>query len=179
VTRARPLSTTAHRGLLALFGVLAIYAGLVPLGTGGGQPVPDLLYCLAVAWVVRRPASAPLWMILGLGLFGDVMLSRPIGLGALGLLLATETMRANATVFHGSPFVLEWLAAIAAFALSLGGMEVLLRLAFADGPGATALIGHLLSTALAYPLVAAGMAWGLGLRAPRGSRTGNRLGGLR
>jgi rod shape-determining protein MreD len=118
-------------------------------------------------------------MILGLGLFGDVMLSRPIGLGALGLLLATETMRANGAVFHGSPFVLEWLAATAAFALSLGGMEVLLRLAFADGPGATALIGYLLSTALAYPLVAAGMAWGLGLRAPRGSRTGDRLGGLR
>ena len=178
MTRQRPIPTVAQIALLAGFGVVAIYAGLIPLGTADGLAVPDLLYCLAVAWVIRRPASAPLWIILGLGLFGDIMLSRPIGLGALGLMLATEAMRANAAVFHGSPVVLEWLAAVLAFALMVAGMEVLLRLSFADGPGATPLLGYVLSTAVAYPIVAAGLVWGLGLRAPRGSRTGDRLGRL-
>lgn len=176
MTRQRPIPALAQTLLLAVFGVVAIHAALIPLGTGRGLAVPDLLYCLVIAWVIRRPGSAPFWLVLVLGLLGDVLLSRPIGLGALGLLAASEAMRANARLFHGTPFVIEWLAAVAAFALLLAAMQLLLRLAFADAPGLQGLVPHLMATAIAYPVVAAGLVWGLRLRAPRGGRTGDRLG---
>ena len=86
---------------------------MIPLGPGGALVAPDLLYCLLVAWVVRRPARTPLWAIVALGLFADVMLSRPLGLGALALMLAVEAFRRRAVLFHGAPFLLEWLAAVA------------------------------------------------------------------
>jgi hypothetical protein len=52
------------------------------------------------------------------------MLSRPVGLGALALLLSAEAMRTKAGLFRGAPFVVEWLAAVALFAVSLLGMIV-------------------------------------------------------
>jgi penicillin-binding protein 2 len=58
--------------------------------------MPDLVYCLAIAWTIRRPDEAPRWAILALGLAGDVMISRPPGIGALGLLLAAEAARSSA-----------------------------------------------------------------------------------
>jgi rod shape-determining protein MreD len=169
MTRALPVGV--QTALVAALGVVAVQASLLPLGT---TAVPDLLYCVVIAWTVRRPESAPLWTILALGLYADIMLSRPIGLGTLGLLLASEAMRANAGRFHGAPFLLEWLAAVAAFALILAGIAALLRLAFADTPGLPVLLAHLTSTALAYPLVCVALVWGLGLRGPSRGRTGER-----
>jgi rod shape-determining protein MreD len=169
--KRRPaLPAFAETALLLGLGIVAVYAALIPLGPGGGVAPPDLLYCLAVAWVIRRPATAPLWLVLLLGLFADVMLSRPIGLGALGLVLATEAFRARRGLLHGLPFVAEWLAAAAAFAVVLGAMQLALVLTFADPPGLAASLGHLLATALAYPLLVAGLALGLNLRAPAAAR---------
>ena len=46
--------------------------------------------------------------------------------------------------------------------------ELALRLVFADAPGLGPALAHLVATALAYPVVVAGLVWGLRLRAPRG-----------
>ena len=154
VSRRPALPLIAEKALLPVLGVVAVYAALVPLGPGSGLVPPDLLYCLVVAWVIRRPASAPLGVVLLLGLFGDLMLSRPPGLGALGLLLASEAFRANRRFFHGVPFLVEWLAATAGFAAMLAGIGLALALTLADPPGLAASLRHVLATALAYPLVA-------------------------
>jgi rod shape-determining protein MreD len=171
VTRKAALPLSVERALLVGLGVVAVYAALIPLG--GGTP-PDLLYCLLVAWTIRRPASAPLWIVIALGLVGDAMLSRPLGLGALGLMLATEAFRANRTLLHGLPFPVEWLAASLAFAATLAGMQLALALTLAERPGSAASVGYVLTTALAYPLVVAGLALGLQLRSP--GRTDRPLG---
>jgi rod shape-determining protein MreD len=176
VTRARRLPIALQQALLLGLGVVSVYAALVPLAPGYGLVPPDLLYCLVVAWTVRSPAAAPLWAVVLLGLFGDLMLSRPPGLGALGLMLAAEALRVRAARFRGAPFVLEWMAAIAAFAAMLAGIDLVLRGTLAQGAGLAALAAHVVATAIAYPLVVAGLAWGLGLRAPRGVRPGDRLG---
>jgi len=175
--RPRALSPSGEQALLLGLGLVAVLAVMIPLGPGGALVPPHLLYALLVAWVIRRPATTPLWAVLALGLFGDVMLSLPIGLGALGLMLAVEGFRSRAVLFHGTPFVLEWVAAAIGFALMLAGMHLALRLVFVAPPGLGPSLRFLLATAIAYPLVVLGITWCLGVRAPR-EAAGQRLGRL-
>lgn len=172
--RPRRVPLWAQRALLPALGLVAVYSAMIPLAPGGDAVTPDLVYCLVIAWVIRRPASAPIWLVLALGLFADLLLSRPPGLGALGLVLAFETMRVRARAFRGGPFVVEWLAAMLVFAAMLTGISLVLRLTLADAPSLGGLLRHLAATALAYPLVVAGLVRGLGFAAPRGNRVGAR-----
>jgi rod shape-determining protein MreD len=178
MTKAPALPRAAETAILLGLGFVAVQAALIPLGPGGGLIPPDLVYCLVVAWVIRRPAQTPFWLVLLLGLFADVMLSRPIGLGALALLLAAEAFRARAGLFHGTPFLIEWLAAAAGFAVMLAGMHLALELVFAAPPGLGASLRYLLATAIAYPLVVLGLTWCLRVRAPRTAAGPRRLGRL-
>jgi rod shape-determining protein MreD len=114
-----------------------------------------------MAWTLRAPGSVPIWALVLLGLFADAMLSRPMGLGALGLLLAAEAMRGLLPRLRGLPFPAEWLVASVLFALVLAGMHAALRLVFAEAPPALDLLRYLVATVLAYPLVAAAVAIGL------------------
>ena len=150
-------------------GIVAIHAALIPLGPGGALVAPDLLYCLLVAWVIRRPARTPLWAVLALGLFADVMLSRPIGLGALGLMLVAEAFRRRAIAVPRRPLRARMARRRSpAFALMLAGMRSRSRWCFVDAARASDCCSrYLLATALAYPLVVLGLAWCLRLRAPR------------
>jgi rod shape-determining protein MreD len=163
----RALPAVAEPAVLLGLGCLAVFAVMIPFGPGGALVAPDLLYCLLVAWVVRRPARTPLWEIVALGLFADVMLSRPLGLGALALMLAVEAFRRRALLFHGAPFLLEWGAAVAGFALMLVGLHLALELVFVAPPGLIPSARHLLATAIAYPLLVLGLTWCLRVRAPR------------
>ncbi|HRO11337.1 rod shape-determining protein MreD [Amaricoccus sp.] len=167
---ARPLPAFLETGLLVGLGIVAVAAALIPLGPGGELAAPDLLFCLVVAWIVRRPATTPLWAVLGLGIFADLMMSRPLGLGALGLLLASEWFRRRAARFQSGPFLLEWLAMALAFAAVLAAMRLALALVFAEAPGLSMLVRYAVTTALAYPLVVLGLAWCLKLRAGDAAR---------
>ena len=170
MTRPGPIPPTLQRVLLLALGVVAVYAALIPLGPGSGLVPPNLLYCLVFAWTVRSPAAVSAPLVLVLGLFADVMLTRPIGLGALGLVLAAEAVRGRTALFRGAPFVLEWLAAVAGFGLVLAASDLVLRLALVRGPGLGPLLAHVVATAIAYPVVVAGLVLGLGLRPPAAVR---------
>ena len=169
VAPPRALSQPLRIGMLFGFGVVAVLAAMIPLGPGGSLVPPDLLFCLVVAWTLRSPDTVPVWALVVLGLFGDLMLSRPVGLGALGLLLAAEIIRGGANRIRGLPFPAEWLAASVLFAVVLAFMHLALRLVFAEGPPPVDLLRHLVATALAYPVVALAVAVGLrpGARAAR------------
>lgn len=173
MTAPRTLPAFAETLLYLGLGVLAVIAPLVPLAPGGRLMPPDLAYCLTVAWVVRRPGRLPFWAVLCVGLLGDVMLARPIGLGALGLLLLAEVFRHRAHLFWSAPFPLEWLAAAGGFAAMLAAEHLALQVVFATPPGLELAARHLLATAVAYPLVVLGLTWCLGIRAPT-ARDGGR-----
>lgn len=159
------LPAPVETSVVVAIAVAAVVLPLAPLGIDGGLVAPDLLYCLVVAWVVRRPDRAPLAAIVVLGLFADLLLSRPIGLGALALVLAAEAFRARSTLFHSLPFPLEWLASAVGFAVMLAGMTLALELVLATPPAASALARHFLATGLAYPIVVLGLTWCLRIRA--------------
>jgi rod shape-determining protein MreD len=157
-----------QRGFLPLLGFIAIYLALLPLAPGGGAPMPDFLYCLVFAFVIRAPRAAPVLVVLTLGLFADLMLARPAGLGALGLLGVSELLRGPNGTPRDWSFAREWLFSVGAFALMIAAMTAILALSFAEPPSFAALRGHVIATALAYPPVAALVSWLLG-----GRRSGN------
>jgi rod shape-determining protein MreD len=173
VSRRRPLPALVAGTALFGLGIVAIYAPLVPFSHGpDGAVTPDLLYCVVIAWIVRHPQSAPIWLILPLALLADLMLMRPVGLGALGLLAAAELLRARRERLRDQPFLAEWLAAAAAFAAVLASVRLALQLSFLEPPSMRDLADYWLSTALAYPFVAGLLQFGLGVRLDRGRRSG-------
>ncbi|MFQ8433383.1 hypothetical protein [Amaricoccus sp. W119] len=160
-----------RRALPPLLGLVAIHVALVPLAPGREAAAPDLLYCLLVACVVRAPAVAPALVVLALGLFADLMLSRPPGLGALGLLVVAALIRAPGGAGRDWSLLREWLVAATAFALMMLAMLLVLKLTLAEGPSFGGLRRHVLATAVAYPFVAALVGWLLRPAPARGSPT--------
>lgn len=163
----RRLPALAETGLYLVLGLAATVAPLLPLAPGGRLMPPDLAFCLTIAWVIRRPARLPFVAVLAVGLLGDLLLARPVGLGALGLLLVSEAFRHRAHLFWSAPFPVEWLAATGAFAALLAVFHLALSLVFADPPGLALSLRYLAATAVAYPFVVLGLVWVVGLRAPR------------
>ncbi len=157
-------------------GLASIYLALLPLSLAAQRfPAPDLAFCIVAAWVIRRPETASFWIVLALGALGDVLLARPVGLGALALLLAAEVLRARAGFLRGVPFMVEWVVTALVFAAMAFGMDAVLHLAFLEGARLGTLLGFILTTALCYPPVVAILALGLGLRTGRRGRD-DRLG---
>jgi rod shape-determining protein MreD len=177
MSRPRRFAPAIETGAVLALGVAAIYASLLPYSLDAtSAPAPDLLYCLVAAWVVRRPAKAPLWAILALALAGDVFLSRPIGLGALGLLLAAEGLRANAFLLRGAPFMLEWLVVAVLYVTLQGAINLVLEATFTNGPGFRALLVCAGRTALAYPVIVLVLNIGPRIDAARRGPAADRLG---
>lgn len=163
---ARRLPTVAEAVVYLALGVAATLAALLPLAPGSRLMPPDLGFCLTIAWVIRRPARLPFPAILVVGLLGDLLLARPVGLGALGLLLVAEAFRHRAPLFWSAPFPVEWLAASVAFAGMLAAENLALAAVFAEPTGAALAVRHVAATAVAYPFVVLGLVWCAGLRAP-------------
>jgi len=163
----RTLPAFVETLLYLALALAATLAPLLPLSPGGTLMPPDLAYCLTIAWVIRRPARLPFPAILLVGLLGDILLSRPVGLGALGLLVLAEAFRNRAHLFWSAPFPLEWLAAALGFAGLLAAQHLALSLVFSPPPGFALSLNYLAATAVAYPVVVLGLTWVVGLRAPR------------
>lgn len=144
-------SLILQRALLLALGLVAIHVPLVPVDHAADKVAnPDLLFCLVVAWTVRRPDAVPLSVVLALGLLADLLLGRPPGPGALGLVLATEYLRSC----RAGSFPLEVMRAALLFAAVLAGTALLLVFTLAPSPGLESLARHWLATGLAYPVVA-------------------------
>lgn len=167
MTRPHPRSPRLGRALLLVFGLLAVYLPLVPYSLAAeGTGPPDLLFGLVIAWIVRRPDSAPISLVVMLGLLADVLTSRPLGLGALGLVICAELFRSQRSFLVGAPFLLEWFSVtVALLALSVSSF-FLLKVTFMDGPSVQQLVGQSLVTAICYPVIVATLHWMVGIRAP-------------
>ena len=164
---------TLHLWLMrALFAALAgalVFARLLPVDmVPPGWAGPDLFLALAFAWAVRRPDYVPPLLVAGLALAMDLLLQRPPGLWAALTLAGVVTLRRRAPALRDLTFLAEWAAVAGTLvAMTLACRLVLTVLLVDQAPLGLGLM-QLLSTLVAYPLVAAlsHLLFGVRKRAP-------------
>ena len=140
MSRPRALPPLIEKAIFLGLGVVAVEAALIPLGPGSALVAPDLLFGLVVAWVIRRPATAPLWAVRrarALRRPDDVAPARARGAGADARLGVVPPAR-GALPGGALP------ARVAGDGAGLRGRcspgcSCALALVFADGPGLAAL----------------------------------------
>ncbi len=145
--------------------VALLLANLLPLSTlPRNWAGPDLLFCFALAWSVRRPDFVPLTSLALVFLLADFLLQRPPGLAAALMLLAAADMQARSRTLRDAGFAAEWArAALLIVAVAIAGQVVQL-LFLARPPGFSLLVSQTVLTALAYPLCVAISAGLMGVR---------------
>lgn len=147
------------------FAWLAILIELAPLNEEAStMPAPDLLFCVAAFLVLRRPSATPAFLIVFLGLTRDLLGGGPVGLGALALVAAIESLRALGEFLSRHNFLFE-LGAIAAFSIVLIGLQSFgLLITFAPTPPFDQLGLRVLGTIAAYIWVYIFFRWVLRVR---------------
>ena len=147
-------SRLGYRLLFAGLAALILFVRILPLNAVPARfPGPDLILCLTLVWVLRRPDYVPALLIAWVLLLDDLLAMRPPGLWTLIVLLGTEYLRSRETTLRDIPFALEWLivgAMITAMTV-LNGLVLALFLVPQAGPSLIAL--QTLATIAAYPLV--------------------------
>lgn len=156
-----------YRGAFAGLAAFILFIRLLPLGGSAGSiPGPDLMLCLMLAWVTRRPDYLPALLIAVIVLVEDLMLMRPPGLWAALVVLATEFLRSRSAMTRQLGFLAEWfLVAVVMLAL-LVAYRIVLGIAFLDQPGFGYAFAQTVTSALSYPLVAGLLHAALRLRKP-------------
>ena len=168
-TVAEPVATNPWRfwALFAGLAGLSLFWRMLPMGMGGtGLPGPDLLACIVMAWVLRRPDYMPAPLIAGVVLLEDLLLLRPPGLWALMVLLGAEFLRARQPGMRELPFAVEWAFVGAVLAAMWVVERLVLALLVVPAPALGASLVQLLVTLLAYPLVVLASHYLLRVRKP-------------
>ncbi|MCX8509471.1 MAG: rod shape-determining protein MreD [Rhodobacteraceae bacterium] len=155
----------AYQSLFLGLVALILFFRLLPLSMRPVEwPTPDLLLCLTVVWVLRRPDYIPVLAVAGVFLLEDLLTMRPPGLWALIVLIGTEFLRRRENATRDLPFGWEWLMAggvmlamglVYRFALAL---FMIPQVSF--GP----VLVQMLATAAIYPLLAIVLQLAFGLR---------------
>jgi len=151
-------SLTANRWIygLAYFGVMSLIIlwHLLPIQVGPrGYPRPDLMICITIVWVLRRPQYLPTPLIAAVFLVTDMLFMRPPGLWTALVVIGVEFLRAREATSRESPFLVE----LGMVALVLAAMTVANRLILAalvvQQAGFGLAILQLIATVLIYPLI--------------------------
>lgn len=145
----------ARRGLFVVLAAGLMFLQLLPLSTAaGGLPGPDLLLCLTVAWVLRRPDHVPALLIAAVFLLQDMLVMRPPGLWAVIVLVGCEFLRVRTRTMRDMPFVFEWgVVGLVLLAMMLAH-RLMIALAMVPQHGLGQTLVQLVLTFSAYPAVA-------------------------
>jgi rod shape-determining protein MreD len=157
-------------GLFAGLSALVLFYKLLPLDPGPGRiPGPDVLICLAFAWVVRRPALVPMFLAAAVLLTADLLLMRPPGLWTALAVLGLEYLCGRSGPLRDGTFLTEWLTVAAVISAMFTANALILGLFLVDQPGLGLTLIRLLATIAVYPLVVvlAARTFGIAKEAPR------------
>lgn len=164
------VSRQAHwifRGLFLALALALLFVRLLPLGsTPGALPGPDLLLCLILAWVVRRPDFLPMPLILVVILVEDLLLLRPPGLWTALVILATEFLRSRAALTRELNFLVEWMLVSGLMLGMMLAYRLVLGLTFVPQPAFGFAIVQVLWSIALYPLIVVLLRMLLDLRKP-------------
>lgn len=160
-TRLRLLGQAAYAGAA----LLILFLRLLPLAPGRVPwPGPDLILCLTLAWVLRRPEQVPALVIAAVVLAEDLLLTRPIGLWAAIVVAGSEVARGREARWREQPFVVEWLRVAVLMALMMAAARLAMLLVLLPVPPLGQVLLHWLASTAAYPLVVLAGAALMGLR---------------
>lgn len=157
----------AFRGLFLVIALVLVFIRLLPLGNApGALPGPDLLICLTMAWIVRRPEFLPMPLVLGVFLAEDLIMMRPPGLWTAIVILVTESLRSRIALTRELSFLVEWLVVSGVMLGMLLVYRLALGIAFVpQAPFGFAIVQVLWSIAV-YPIVVGLSRLALDLRKP-------------
>lgn len=160
-------SVWVYRAAFLGLALALLFLRLLPLGSVAGDwPGPDILLCLIFAWVMRRPDFLPVLLIGGVVLLEDLILLRPPGLWTALVILATEFIRARATLTRELQFVTEWLLVAGIMFALLIAYRLAFAVAFLPQPAFGFSLLQTLWSILCYPLVVAISRFAFDLRKP-------------
>lgn len=149
-----PAGVWPYRALFLGLAALSLFVRLLPLGTSAtAWPGPDLLLCLTLAWILRRPDYVPALLIVAVFLIEDMLTLRPPGLWAAIVLLGAEFLRGREPLTRELPFPLEWAMVAAVMLLMMGGNRLVLAITVSPQPGFAASFLQSILTILAYPVI--------------------------
>jgi rod shape-determining protein MreD len=144
------------RGLFLALAAFLLFIRLLPLGGApGALPGPDLLLCLILAWVIRRPDFLPMPLILVVILAEDLILMRPPGLWTAIVILGTEFLRSRAALTRELNLLVEWMLISGVMLGMLLAYRLVLGLAFVPQPAFGFAVVQVLWSMALYPLVVA------------------------
>jgi rod shape-determining protein MreD len=143
-----------YRALFVALALLILFLRLLPLAhSAGALPGPDLLLCLIMAWVVRRPDYLPLPLIVIVVLTEDLILMRPPGLWTALVVLATEFLRSRMALTRELNFVVEWLLVAGLMISMLLVYRIVFALALLPQPAFGFAVVQVLWSIVLYPVV--------------------------
>ena len=141
---------------LAYFGLctLLMLVHLMPLSIVPGRiPGPDVMICLTLAWVLRRPHHLPILLIAAMFVMADVLFMRALGLWAAIVVLSVEYLRARAHQTREQTFVTEWLMIAVILLVMTLANRITLGLFVVQQPAWGLVVVQYMATVLVYPLV--------------------------
>src|SRR5690606_6411020 len=114
VAMVDPISAArlGYRSLYLLLAALLLFVHLLPLSTLPPDWVgPDMLLCLSIVWLLRRPDYVPLFALTAVFFIEDLLVMRPPGLWTLVVIAGTEFLRSREVMLRELPFPAEWAVA--------------------------------------------------------------------
>lgn len=142
------------RSLFLALALLLLFLRLLPLEQQpGALPGPDLMLCLILAWVVRRPDFLPMPVVLLVVLVEDMLLMRPPGLWTAIVIIATEFLRGRVALTRELSFVVEWMLITGVMVVMMLAYRLALGIAFVPQPGFGVVLVQLLWSIAVYPIV--------------------------
>jgi rod shape-determining protein MreD len=171
---AEPIPTGAwsHRALYVALAASLLFLRMLPLGSVAGRwPGPDLLLCLTLVWVMRRPDYVPALLIAAVVLLEDMLLMRPPGLWAAMVVLAAEFLRARAALTRELTFLVEWLLVAGVMLAATLGFRLIMALAMLPQVSLGQTLVQALATILCYPAVVVASRLAFGVRKPATGET--------
>lgn len=150
VATERWLFGAAYAGIVACL----ILINLMPLKIIPGRlPGPDLMLCVTLAWVLRRPQFVPLPVVAGLFLLADMFFMRPLGLWAAIVVVAVELLRAREPAIRDQTFPVEWGLVAGVMLIMTAANRMIQTVFLVDQVSLGLEFSQVIMTVLAYPAV--------------------------
>lgn len=144
----------AHRSGFVVIAALSLFVRILPLSTlPAGWPGPDLLVCLAFAWVLRRPTYVPALLIAIVFFIEDMVLLRPPGLWAFIVLMGSEFLRRREPLSRQLPFPLEWAMVAAVLLLMMAANRLIMAIVVSPQPDFGFAFIQIILTIALYPAI--------------------------